>query len=92
MTPYERDYELDRCFWFYDEMGGGVEGKRNKVMASAPKPGEHYRPCVVTTGDSQDSFHTSMGIFANAHLLDKPFVIQSATTVNKNNSENLPED
>ena len=28
LTAYERDYELDKLAWFYDEMGGGVEAKR----------------------------------------------------------------
>ena len=76
LTAYERDYELDKLTWYYDEMGGGVEGKRNKVLGSAPVAGKHYRSCVVTTGDTQDAFHTSMGIFANNHLLDKAFMIQ----------------
>ena len=73
-------------------MGGGVEGKRNKVLGAVPTLGEHYRPCVVTTGDTQDPFHTTVGIFINNHLLDKPFVIQSGSTVNRNNSDNLPDD
>lgn len=51
MTEYERDYELDQCMWFYDEMGGGVEGKRNKILGSKPIAGQHYRPCMVTTGE-----------------------------------------
>ena len=76
LTAYERDYELDKLMWFYDEMGGGVEGKRKKVFGKAPTPGQHYRPCVVTTGDMQDAFHTSMGIFANNHVMDKPFIVQ----------------
>ena len=76
LTPYERDYELDKLFWYYDEMGGGVEAKRNRVLGAAPKPGQHYRTCVVTTGDSKDAFHTSMGIFVNNHLCDKTFMIQ----------------
>ena len=92
LTPYERDYELDQLTWYYDEMGGGAEGKRKNVLGGAPKPGEHYRPCVVTTGDSQDPFHTSQGIFVNNHLLDKPFVVQSGKTVNRNNAENVPDD
>ena len=50
MTPYERDYELDKMCWFYDEMGGGVEGKRKKTMGTKPMAGKHYRPCTVTTG------------------------------------------
>ena len=57
-------------------MGGGVEGKRNKAFGTAPVPGQHYRTCAVTTGDTKDAFHTSMGIFANNHLLDKTFMIQ----------------
>lgn len=92
LTAYERDYELDKFTWFFDEMGGGVEGKRNKVLGAVPTLGEHYRPCVVTTGDTQDPFHTTVGIFINNHLLDKPFVIQSGSTVNRNNSDNLPDD
>ena len=76
VTDYESKYELDKMFWFYDEMGGGVEGKRTKILGKAPTPGEHYRPCVVTTGDTQDAFHTSMGIFANNHKMDKPFIVQ----------------
>ena len=58
MTPYEKDYELDKLFWFYDEMGGGVEGKRNKVLGAAPKAGRHYRPCYVTTGVTTSHTHT----------------------------------
>ena len=77
--------------WFYDEWGGGVEGKRKPVMGSAPKPGQHYRTCVINTGDSQDAFHTSIGCFINNHLLDNSFVIQSGVTVNKNNSQHLPD-
>lgn len=92
MTAYERDYELDRLTWYYDEMGGGVEGKRNKVLAGAAIPGEHHRPCVITTGDGQDAFHTTAGIFINNHSMDKPFMVQSGTTVNENNSMNLPDD
>ena len=76
LTAYQRRYELDKFVWYYDEMGGGVEAKRKKVMGSAPTPGEHYRPCVITTGDTQDPFHTSMGVFVNNHLLDKTFMIQ----------------
>ena len=118
LTAYERDYELDKLTWYYDEMGGGVEGKRKKNMGSKPVAGQHYRPCTVTTGactlndimsngtahanivicicvrnagDSQDVFHTSIGVFANNHALDKPFVIQSANTVNHNNALNLPD-
>ena len=92
LSAYERDYELDKLTWYYDEMGGGVEAKRNKVLGRAPTPGEHYRACVVTTGDTQDPFHTSEGIFVNNHLLDKPFMIQSGKTVNRNNALNLPDD
>lgn len=76
LTEYERDFELDKLCWFYDEMGGGVEAKRKKALGSAGVAGEHYRPCVVTTGDGQDPFHTSMGVFANNHLLDNVFMIQ----------------
>ena len=47
--------------------------------------------CVTNAGDSQDAFHTSIGVFANNHALDKPFVIQSANTVNHNNAQNLPD-
>ena len=50
MTAYERDYELDKLCWFFDEMGGGVEGKRKKTMGTKPMAGKHYRPCTVTTG------------------------------------------
>lgn len=92
LSAYERDFELDKLMWFYDEMGGGVEGKRKKVLGAAPKAGEHYHPCVVTTGDSQDPFHTSMGIFVNDHIMDKTFMVQSGSTVNKNNAQNLPDD
>ena len=55
------------------------------------KPGEHYRSCVVTTGDTQDPVHT-MGVFANNHLMDKCFMVQSGSTVNKNNASSLPDD
>ena len=92
LTAYERDYELDLLMWFYDEMGGGVEGKRARVLATAPKPGVHYRSCAVTTGDSKDAFHTSMGIFVNNHRQGKHFMIQSGKTVNRNNALNLPDD
>ena len=40
------------------QMGGRVEDKRKKAFGGAPVAGEHYRLCVVTTGDSQDPFHT----------------------------------
>lgn len=50
LTAYERDYELDKLTWYYDEMGGGVEGKRKKNMGSKSVAGQHYRPCTVTTG------------------------------------------
>lgn len=50
LTAYQRDYELDKLCWYYDEMGGGVEGKRKKTMASKPVAGQHYRACTVTTG------------------------------------------
>jgi len=110
LSAYERDYELDKLSWYYDEMGGGVEGKRAKNLGSRPVAGRHYRPCMITTGnshshahtlthtpfitfnlthlclttgDSQDAFHTSFGIFANNHTLDKPFAIQSDNTVSK---------
>ena len=49
-STYQRDYELDDLFWYYDEMGGGVEGKRNKIIGASAVAGKHYRPCVVTTG------------------------------------------
>ena len=92
LSAYERDFELDKLMWFYDEMGGGVEGKRKKVLGAAPVAGEHYRPCVVTTGDSQDPFHTSMGIFVNDHMMDKPVMVQSGFTINKNNAKHLLDD
>ena len=82
-------YELDLLMWFYDEMGSGVERKRNKVLATSPKPGVHYRSCIVTTGDSQDAFHTNMGIFVCNHRQGKHFMIQSGNTVNRNNALNL---
>ena len=50
LTAYERDYELDKLTWYYDEMGGGVEGKRKKTFGSSPVAGTHYRSCSVTTG------------------------------------------
>ena len=46
---------------------------------------------LPNAGDSQDAFHTSMGVFANNHSLDKPFIIQSGNTVNANNAQNLPD-
>jgi len=50
MTAYDRDFKLDEIMWFYDEMGGGVEGKRKKQFGSSSVAGKHYHPCVVTTG------------------------------------------
>ena len=50
LTAYQRDYKLDEIMWFYDEMGGGVEGKRKKTIGSSSVAGTHYRPCTVTTG------------------------------------------
>ena len=50
LSAYERDYELDRLCWFYDEMGGGVEAKRKKTIGGSSVAGVHYRPCTVTTG------------------------------------------
>ena len=76
LTAYERDYELDKLSWYYDEMGGGVEAKRKKVLGSAPTRGVHYHPCVIPTGDTQDPSHTSLGVFVSNHLLDKTFMIQ----------------
>ena len=42
-------------------------------------------------GDSQDAFHTSIGVFANNHRMDNSFVVQSGATVNKFNSLHLPD-
>lgn len=50
-----------------------------------------YLSNSTNAGDSQDAFHTSIGVFANNHTLDKPFIIQSANTVNHNNAQNLPD-
>ena len=74
LTAYERDYELDKLCWYYDEMGGGTEGKRKKAMGAAPKPGDHYRSCVVTTGDTQVThtltcIHTHIHVHTLAHTL-----------------------
>ena len=54
-------------------------------------PGPLTPAYLSHTGDSKDAFHTSVGVFINNHLMDNHFVVQSGSTVNRNNALNLPD-
>ena len=55
------------------------------MIGAKPRGGKVNKSCVVTTGDAQDPFHTTLGVFVNNHRLGVPFVVQSGQTLTENN-------
>ena len=54
--------------------------------------GFQARSTIITTGDSQDCFHTSGAVVVNNHLIAGIFSIQSDGKISEDNSEFIPDD
>lgn len=91
LTRHDVDYNLDKIFFYYDERGGGTERRKSKVIGTKNQAGRHHRSTIITTGDAKDTFHTTTGVIVYDHMLVEPFIIQSACSVTKDNSEHIPE-
>ena len=54
--------------------------------------GLHDRSTKITTGDSQDCFHTTGAVVINYHMIAGVFMIQSETSMSEDNSKYIPDD
>ena len=63
----------------------------NLLASTHHTRGLHARSTKITTGDSQDVFHTTGAVVINNHSIPGVFMIQSDGSANEDNMEFIPE-